>query len=147
VLSTKGKNRDLQKNPFGKELQNKLFKSLQEDHNYLENIFHIQGSVTLNKILETLRPTYEPVLWGMGNDRMEGFQNQINLYSKNLNLLENFKIYSIDRDDISATEVRKYLDENNEEGYIKMVPEALHDYYSVLQFMINFNKKIKLEDE
>lgn len=139
VLCTKGEKRSKEKNPFGKGIQNKLFESLKEEFDYLEDIIHIHGSVTPKKVLESVRPDFEPILWGAGSDRVDSFRSQLNINGRNLNLSEKFNLHSIDRDGVSATDVRKALVEDNMEAYNDAMPNSLHSYFNALQFVVNVN--------
>ncbi len=116
------------KSPFDKSVQTKIFSKIKENNpGLIEEVFYTKRG-WIEDLLKTLRPKYEPILWGAGDDRLNSYKLQTE-YAKNkkidLNLNKNFKLFKLPRY-TSGTDVRKSIEENNYEQYKKLMPEYLH---------------------
>lgn len=120
--------------PFNKNVQDKLFSKIKESNpGLIEDIFYTKRA-WIEDLLKTLRPKYEPILWGAGEDRLNSYKLQTE-YAKNkkidLNLHKNFKLFKLPRY-TNGTDVREYIKNNNYEGYKKIMPEFLHGEFPYL---------------
>lgn len=123
-----------EKNPFDVDLQLKMFGSLTKQFRFLESAVVIP-TAGIDVIFNAIRPAYEPALWGAGSDRVKAYQNQINRYGDELNVLEEFKVHETKRTDgdVSATKVRQSLVIEDEESFKKYTPKSIHKYYHELK--------------
>lgn len=139
VLLVRAKNKKIDLSaPFNEDLQIELFKVLQKEYSFLRDIFTIK-TASISMVLNVLRPDYEPVLWGAGTDRYLSYKRMIERYREEANLLDDFDIFEIKRDDedISATKVRNALLEDDYITYKKLVPKSMYSYYDKLKEIID----------
>ena len=84
-----------------------------------------------------MRPKYEPVLWGTGSDRMKvyGYQVDKQEYRDDLGVREDFGLFEIPRTgkNISATQVRNAMLDDDEKLFKKLTPKEIHSMYPVLK--------------
>ena len=85
---------------------------------------------------------YEPVLWGTGTDRLKTYSYQVDKpeYREDLGVRDDFGLFEIPRTgkNISATQVRNAMLDNDEKLFKKLTPKGIHSMYGEL--------KTKLED-
>ncbi len=104
----------------------------------------------LFEALTELNSEFNSVTVYTGNDRIEEMSTRIPLYNKDLYDYENIKFESIDRDDISASNVRKAaLDVRSIKNFL---PENIQDKEDVIVEAITRNeflsgKKLSTKDE
>lgn len=140
VLLVRGKKIDKEKSPFDEDIQIKMFEDIKNEYPFLEAVYVI-NTAAIDLIFNTLRPTYEPVLWGYGTDRKKSYDYQIEneKYREVLNVLDDFHGFEIKRsdEDISASKVRQALLLDDENLYKSLVPKSLYSQYEVLKNIIN----------
>lgn len=100
------------------------------DHIEIENVsFDTQ-------LFPSLRPKYEPVLFGAGPDRVIGYDAQrqrfIDKHDNKLNFDPDFEIEKTNRYG-SATVVRDAINKGDKEMFLKLMPESLHKFYDDLK--------------
>lgn len=136
IKAAKKKKGDEFKRPYSEELQIKMFKNVQKQYKFLKDII-VLPSAAIDKMFNELRPKYEPVLWGTGTDRMKAYGYQVNndSYREQLNVKNDFQLFEIPRtdDNISATNVRNALLDDNERDFKKWTPKAIHKMYDTLK--------------
>jgi len=89
----------------------------------------------IGDIVSALRPEYEPVIWGVGPDRVDGYTKQLELnYKKKneLNLLEDFIIMETKRY-MKGSDVRKCVEDDRFGAFKDMVPKAVQSMYTLLR--------------
>lgn len=89
----------------------------------------------INDIMESLRPQYEPVLWGVGNDRLDDYKKQIQLnYTKSneLKLDADFAIMETRRL-FNGTDVRQSIKEDKFADFKRMVPKSIVGLYPMFR--------------
>jgi cytidyltransferase-like protein len=122
--------------PYSEDLQIKMFKQVQRQYKFLKEIIVLDRGA-IDYMFNELRPKYEPVLWGTGSDRMTSYGYQVNndSYRDQLNVRSDFGLFEIPRNDdnISATQVRNALLDNNEKEFKKTTPKAIHKMYDTLK--------------
>jgi nicotinamide mononucleotide adenylyltransferase len=125
------------KAPFDEDTQMRLFAAMTKEYKFLEAIF-ITTNAAIDSIFNSLRPAYEPVLWGTGTDRFSSYSKQISRYKDELNALDELEAYEIKRgdEDISATKVRNSLLIGDQDTFRKMVPKSIHKFFKELQSII-----------
>jgi cytidyltransferase-like protein len=139
VFLIKAKNRkkgDEFRKPYSEDLQIKMFKQVQKQYKFLKEII-VLDRAAIDYMFNALRPKYEPVLWGTGTDRMKSYGYQVNndSYRDQLNCRADFGLFEIQRTDnnISATQVRNALLDDNEKDFKKYTPKAIHNMYDTLK--------------
>ena len=141
VKAKKQKKEDAFKRPYDEKTQLDMFKAVQKQYPFLKEIFVIPTG-GIDTMFNAMRPTYEPVLWGTGSDRMKtyGFQVNKDSYREDLGVRSDFGLFEIPRtdDNISATQVRNAMLDGDEKLFKSTTPKALHKMYGEL--------KKKLED-
>lgn len=89
----------------------------------------------INDIVEAMRPQYEPILWGVGADRVSNYKLQLELNYKKGNevkLNDKFAIMETKRT-MSGTDVRKAIEEDRFGDFKNMVPRMVQSMYTILR--------------
>jgi cytidyltransferase-like protein len=139
VKSKTKKKDDAQRRPFTTETQMQLLEMAKADQK-IEGVIVVE-TAGIDKIFNQLRPKYEPVLWGSGTDRMKGYGYQVDnvKYREQLNVLEEFSLFEIQRDEenVSATKVREAIINENEEEFKQLTPPSIHSMFYELQLELS----------
>lgn len=116
-----------EKAPFTTSLLEESFIALQGEFSFLQDLLFVKNA-SIDDILNELRPEYEPVLWGCGEDRYDSYNYMINKYRAEANLLSKFTLDKVERQDsdVSATQVRSAIEANNKEEFEELTPSSLH---------------------
>jgi cytidyltransferase-like protein len=135
VKSKTKKKEDAFKRPYDEDTQLEMIKKLKRELP-IEDVFVIdRGAIDL--MFNTMRPKYEPVLWGTGSDRMTTYGFQVNKeeYRNDLGVRSDFGLFEIPRtgSNISATQVRNALLDNDQKLFNKLTPKSIHDMYDELK--------------
>lgn len=154
VKAGKEKKDDAIKRPFDVDTQIEMFEMVKKQYKFLENIF-VVPSAGIDILFNELRPTYEPVLWGTGSDRLKAYSYMANSdkYRDELGVLPEFGMFEIKRndDDISATKVREALEKDDKKTFDKMTPSSLHGMFnelkSKLELSLSMSESLQDEDE
>ena len=100
-------------------------------------------------MFNAMRPTYEPVLWGTGSDRMKtyGFQVNKDSYREDLGVRSDFGLFEIPRtdDNISATQVRNAMLDGDEKLFKQLTPKAIHGMYKELKSKLDISMGVLAE--
>lgn len=139
----KGKGTD-----FSKSLSDKMIKDLIRKTPFLEDMIEIKYVAFDVELFANLRPKYEPVLMGAGEDRFKAYKNQMTSFRDKkgnwLNMRDDFDIFQTSRS-ASGTEVRDLIKNGNKKGFEKLMPPVLHNYWNAVSKELNENfKKDKL---
>lgn len=110
------------------------------DNIVAENSKMVEGFVVVRRgfiddIIQALRPKYEPILWGVGDDRIDDYQKQIELnYRKGnpLKLTEKFLIMQTKRV-MNATDIRKDIKANDFTKVKESVPKGVQLVWPLLR--------------
>jgi cytidyltransferase-like protein len=128
--------RNKEKAPFSEDLQIAMFEKMKREYPFLEAAYVINNAAVDN-IFATIRPAYEPILWGFGTDRKKAYDYMINKpdYREQLGVNPEFSGYEIKRgdEDISATKVREALMIDDENAFKKLTPKSIHDMFIPLK--------------
>jgi cytidyltransferase-like protein len=140
IKSKTKKAEDAFKRPYDEETQLAMLERLKSSYP-IEDV-KILPTAAIDKMFNELRPQYEPVLWGTGTDRMKvyGYQVDKQEYRDDLDVRDDFGLFEIPRSgkNISATQVRNAMLDDNEKLFKKLTPKGVHGMYGEL--------KMKLED-
>lgn len=135
VKSKKKKAEDAFKRPYDEETQMEMLNKLKSTYP-IEDVI-ILNSGAIDAMFNELRPKYEPVLWGTGTDRMVSYGYQVNKesYREELDCREDFGLFEIKRTgkNISATQVRNAMLDDDVKLFKKLTPPAIHGMYDELQ--------------
>ena len=136
VMIVRGSKRDIKRTPFDEDAQQRMVAALQSQYPFIQGSIVVPNGA-IDTMFSSLRPTYEPVLWGYGTDRKGSYDGQIqnDSYRAQLGVLPEFQGHVIRRgdEDVSASKVRNALERDDRKGYEKLVPRSLHDFYDELQ--------------
>ena len=141
VKSKTKKKEDAFKRPYDEATQKDMLDKLKSSYP-LEKVYVIdRGAIDL--MFNTMRADdYEPVLWGTGTDRLKTYSYQVDKpeYRQDLDCREDFGLFEIPRTgkNISATQVRNAMLDDDEKLFRKLTPKGIHGMYDEL--------KTKLED-
>ena len=143
VCIVRGLKTDRKVNPFSEDLQLRMFGKLKSKYKFLEAGF-IVGNSFIKTIIDTVRPAYEPYLWGAGGDRTANYGRQIQIYNKECQA-DNIKVYDIPRPEsaVSATKVRSALEIDDESMFKKLTPSPIHNFYQELSTQMETVLEVK----
>lgn len=134
IIAVRPKKRNLDKQPFEPALMKQMMNDIVKEYKNIVDYREIPyGSIV--EIYNALRPEYEPILWGTGSDRLKPYKNQVDKYRFDMNSDPDFDTFEIkrDEDNISASKVRKALEESDYKTFKKMMPKVLWQYYETLK--------------
>lgn len=146
IVVIRGKKSDPERRPFDVTLQKKMLQKIVDGYPFIEKYIIHEGTAAINSIWDVLRPEYEPVAWGVGQDRFAGFDRQVKDYKKDINLHPDFKLINVKRDDdsISATIVRRAILNADKITFEKLTPSVIHDMYGdFYKVLINLNEEAR----
>ena len=131
-----------EKTPFTTGLIEEAFTALQGEFSFLQDLFFVKNASIVD-IFNDLRPEYEPVIWGCGEDRYDSYNYMVTKYRAEANLLSKFTIDKVERQDsdVSATQVRSAIEANNKEEFEELTPASIHFLWD------EFRKEIIVDDK
>jgi cytidyltransferase-like protein len=136
VKSKTVKAEDAVKRPYDVDTQIEMFKRVQKEYPFLKEVI-VVPSAAIDIMFNQLRPKYEPVLWGTGSDRLKAYGYMVDnqKYREELNVRTDFGLHEIKRgdDDISATQVRNTMINDEYNSFKKLTPRSLHSMYDELK--------------
>lgn len=111
------------KHPFSDELINKQFCEIRDEK--IAGKVYVKNADIVKFAEELHINNYEPYLWAAGSDRYVAYKKQSDGYKEKANLLSEFDVVEIKRDDedISATKVRESIANGDLKEFIKMTPK------------------------
>ena len=129
VRSKSGKNQK-----FDPETILKIWMDIAKQYKFIDGIRE-SSTGFLDQVLNSLRPEFEPVLWGTGTDRIKGYERIIKNYGPEANTLPEFEAFEIKRSgkNISATQVREAIAADNEKEFKALTPTAEHKFFKQLR--------------
>ena len=143
VFLVRAKKVDPKKAPFEIETTQQMFNDLIKKHSFIEDVIVID-SAAIDKMFNSLRPMYEPILWGTGSDRMKSYGFSVNkeAYRTELNVDPEFKLYEIkrDEDNISASKVRVAIEDDDMDTFKSMTDPVVHSYFPILKTELTGDK-------
>jgi cytidyltransferase-like protein len=149
VKSKTAKKGDEFSRPYDERTQIDMFNKVKKQYPFLKEIY-VVPSAAIDVMFNEMRPTYEPVLWGTGTDRIKAYGYMVNndSYRDQLNVRADFGLFEISRtdDDISATAVRNALLANDEKEFKKLTPNAIHPMYNELKSKIEDSMGVVAEN-
>lgn len=125
--------KDDKEHTYNQELHSSIFKDLIKNHEFIKDIVFAKKG-WIKDIVNSLRPKYEPVLWGFGDDRKENYTSQINNWSKNFGA--DIKPYHIDRNDdkISSTDIKDKIEKG--ENLTDYLPKEVIKHIETIKKLI-----------
>lgn len=124
------------KHPFMGEVQDEMYERLKKAHPELfADVRYIKNAFMEGWALIAKEEGLEPVSWTCGTDRYEAYRSMTEKYAEKYGLTPDFKVYCLDRadDNISATSVRECLANDDREGFMKQMPDCLHEMYDTMR--------------
>jgi cytidyltransferase-like protein len=129
--------------PFTISTLRTMLGNLHKDTNDLVIGYRIVGRGFIQDIIDSLRPEFEPILWGAGPDRINDYRKQLEFNFKRnneLDLDEKFEVMETRRI-ISGTDVRKLVDEDKFGEFKTHVPKTVQGLYPILRNDIHNSKE------
>jgi cytidyltransferase-like protein len=149
VKSKTKKAEDAFKRPFDEETQVEMINNLKSKYP-IEEVFIIPTG-GIDTMFNAMRPKYEPVLWGTGSDRMKSYGFQVNKdsYREDLGVRTDFGLYEVPRTgkNISATQVRNAMLDDDEKLFKKLTPKPIHNMYKELKAKLEESMGVVTESE
>ena len=124
---------DDKEHSFNQEMHMKVFKDLLKNNDMIKDVIFAKRG-WIKDIMSKVRPKYEPVLWGYGDDRKNNYETQIADWSKELKT--NIKGHFVSREDdkLSSTQVRSKILKG--EDISKILPKDIIKNLSVIKNLI-----------
>ena len=119
ICLVRGGKADPERTPFDHDMQLNMLGKISKSYKFVESVVTIP-SAFIEEIINTLRPTYEPVLWATGTDRYSSYKAMIKKYSSDLNII-GMDVFEISRtdEDVSASAVRNALKIDDKKAFNK----------------------------
>ena len=147
VKSKTKKKEDAFSRPYDEETQLKMLEKLKGKYPIQEVFIIDRGAIDL--MFNTMRPKYEPVLWGTGSDRLQTYSYQVDKpeYREDLGCRTDFGLFEIPRSgkNISATQVREAMLADDEKTFKKLTPSPIHDMYDELKTKLEASMGVMTE--
>lgn len=147
VKSKTKKKEDAFSRPYDEETQLKMLEKLKGKYPIQEVFIIDRGAIDL--MFNTMRPNYEPVLWGTGSDRLQTYSYQVDKpeYREDLGCRSDFGLFEIPRTgkNISATQVREAMLADDEKTFKKLTPTPIHDMYDELKSKLEASMGVTTE--
>lgn len=147
VKSKTKKKEDAFSRPYDEETQLKMLEKLKGKYPIQEVFIIDRGAIDL--MFNTMRPKYEPVLWGTGSDRLKTYSYQVDKpeYREDLGCRTDFGLFEIPRSgkNISATQVREAMLADDEKTFKKLTPSPIHDMYDELKTKLEASMGVMAE--
>ena len=147
VKSKTKKKEDAFSRPYDEETQLKMLEKLKGKYPIQEVFIIDRGAIDL--MFNTMRPKYEPVLWGTGSDRLQTYSYQVDKpeYREDLGCRTDFGLFEIPRSgkNISATQVREAMLADDEKTFKKLTPSPIHDMYDELKTKLETSMGVMAE--
>ena len=124
------------KSPFSKRIIDSTLINLGRDTEgiIMDHVFVKQGYI--EDIINSLRPEYEPIIWGAGEDRINSYQKQAEYNFKRDNELnvdkDRFEIVETPRV-MSASNARELIITDNFKEFKKLVPRSIASQWILLK--------------
>lgn len=129
--------------PFSVSTIKTMLSNIQKDTDGAVIGYRIVGRGFIHDIIASLRPEFEPIMWGAGPDRINDYKKQIEHNFKRNNELgldEKFELMETDRV-IAGSDVRKAIDEDKFGMFKGMVPKTVQGMYPVLRNDLHNSKE------
>lgn len=118
--------------PFTNELQNEMYDKLLTSYpDLFAGVCYVKNAFIENWISAIKDKNFIPITWTCGSDRKEAYENMVEKYGQEYGLIDEFQVFVVNRydDNISATNVRMCLLNDNKEAFMNQMPECLFDMY------------------
>ena len=141
----KGKSASAGEHPFDDEIEMEMFGRLKDSYEDIADIIPVKNSFIEFWVYPLREHGFEPITWTTGKDRVPSYQAMVDKYREKYELAPNFKILPLDKNvdaeggsasntsDISGTRVRECLMNDDREGFMRQMPECLHDMYDEMR--------------
>ena len=124
------------KHPFAGKVQDDMYERLAaENPDLIADVAYVKNAFIEPWVLAAKERGLEPVSWTCGTDRHASYESMVQKHGQNYGLSPEFKVFFLDRadDNISATNVRECLVNDDKEGFMKQMPECLWDMYDEMR--------------
>ena len=113
-----------EKHPFLTKMMWSLFKSLAKKYDEIQDVLLVKNAdiVKNSKILEDAG--YHIKTWSCGTDRADAYR-RISKYAPGVEIIEIFRT----EEDVSGTQVRKYIKEGDKKRFEESTPEPVHKFF------------------
>lgn len=141
----KGKTASAGDHPFDEAVENEMFGRLKNSQEEIADVIPVKNSFIEFWVYPLREAGYEPITWTTGEDRVPSYQAMVDKYREKYELVPNFKILALDKNvdgvdgsasntsNISGTRVRECLMNDDKEGFVRQMPECLHDMYDKMR--------------
>ena len=125
---------------FSDETMDKMYSDVVKNSDFIIDKVEINQVAFDTQVFPALRPKYEPVLFGAGEDRVKVYKAQENSFrnkkGNQINMKDEFDIYQTKRHG-SGTAVRKSLKSDDQDSFNKSMPKFLHGMYDTFKDELN----------
>lgn len=124
-----------QKSPFTRLLTERILNKVQQEYSDLIDGIRIIPNGQLDSVIKSIRPEYEPILWGTTERRMKDYAIQLDYIKKRdipLRISKDFKLVELPSF-VKSEEIIKLIKTSNFEEFKKLVPECVASEFFNLQ--------------
>lgn len=120
---------------ISEKLTEDIFKELVKQDEKIEGFQFMKRGLIFDAF-SVLRPDYEPVMFGCGEDRGNDYSKQVNSIRSKWDVFDpelGIEVIPRTDEDISATKVRQAIIDDEVDVFESMTPKAVHKFYKNLQ--------------
>jgi cytidyltransferase-like protein len=145
LVSVRGSGKSGKGTAFTEPTMKKMMKDVIAKSGFIIDHKEIKMVAFDTQLFPALRPQYEPVLFGAGEDRTQTYERQrLSMMDKHknvLNMRDDFAIHLTGRYG-SGTETRQAIQDNDILGFENQMPKFLHGYWDVLRKEMSANESV-----
>ena len=143
LVSVRGSGKSGKGTSFSEDTMAKMMKDVISKSGFIIDHVEIRAVAFDTMLFPALRPKYEPVLFGAGEDRTETYERQrlsmMEKHKNKLNMRSDFAIHLTGRYG-SGSSVRDAIENNDKAGFEKQMPKFLHGYWDILSKEMDVNE-------
>jgi len=135
LVTVRGSGKSGKGTAFTEPTMDKMMKDVIKKSGFIIDHVEIKFVAFDTQLFPALRPKYEPVLMGAGDDRIETYERQTQSmrvkHENKLNIREDFAIQLTGRYG-SGTAVRQSITDQDQKAFNQSMPSFLHGYWDIL---------------
>jgi len=143
LVTVRGSGKSGKGTAFTEATMDKMMKDVIKKSGFIIDHVEIKFVAFDTQLFPALRPKYEPVLMGAGDDRIDTYERQTQSmrvkHENKLNIREDFAIHLTGRYG-SGTAVRQAITDRDQKEFENTMPKFLHGYWDILSKEMGMNE-------